>query len=96
MQTGYPGPRLPAWAVDKHSSVHLFSLATHKHCGYVIHDFSFNRKVSFMFRSLSLAACEIAITSCKAICSEAECWWPPMFKRGSGLRSADDFSNPSS
>lgn len=35
-----------------------------------------------MLRSPSLAAHQIVITSCKAICLETLCWWPPVFKRG--------------
>lgn len=59
-----------------------------------IHEFSFNRKVPFMLRSPSLAAHQIEIASCKAICLGSWCWRPPALQRGLGLRSADDFSKP--
>lgn len=57
---------------------------------YITCDFSFNRRVPFTLRSSS----QIVITSCKAICPEALCWWPPAFKQGGprGRGPADDFS----
>ena len=39
---------------------------------------------------------QIIITSCKAVCSETLCWWPPVFEQRLGLSSADDFSKPPS
>lgn len=95
IQKSYPDwGRLPGQQTNRALFISVFSGHPQTQCCYIIHDFSFNRKVPFMLRSPSLAAHQIVITSCKAICLEVLCWWPPMFKRGPGLWPADDFSNP--
>lgn len=88
--------RLPGQQTNTALFTSVFSGHPRTQRCYIIRDLSFNRKVPFMLHSPSLAAHQIVITSCKAICSENLCWWPPVFKRGPGLRSADDFSKPPS
>lgn len=48
---------------------------------YIIHNFSFNRKVPFMLRPPPLAAHKTPIPSCKAICLETLCGGHPCLSR---------------
>lgn len=64
---------------------------------FVTHNFVFRQEsgsYTACFIPTFVALLQIIITSCKAICFETLCWWPPMFDWGPGLTADDEFSKP--